>query len=325
MQEGNKLSRVSAIVLDLDNTLFDATQWNIAALRHAGRVRGLSSAAVDRSIDHYLEHHSSFGHDIYNAILLGCMQSDSGANIKALHDAAGQYLGHGHDWDLYPGVRDTLKELGRRYRLALVADGPVDAQRAKVRALDLAQYIRCTVYSDAIDGVRSRRPDPRPFREMRDLLELPSNQILFVGDNPAKDFKTPRFLGFLTCRVFSGPHRGEAYPDAESTADFETTSAARLPELLAVPSLDLAAYANLPFLKQPEDTAAADLKVAEGGMPEQQPEPAVAAQPRRDNPVLLPVARPVSPASPAAHSLASPVQPAAVGSSQPASSAVPRS
>lgn len=311
MQESNKLSRVSAVVLDLDNTLFDATQWCIAALRHAGRVRGLNSAAVDRAIDAYLQQHQEFGHDIYNAILLGCMQSDSGANIKALHDATGHYHGQGQEWSLYPGAQEALVELSRRYRLALIADGPVEAQKAKVQALGLHSYMRTIVYSDAIDGVRSRRPDPRPFREMRDRLELPSNQVLFVGDHPSKDFKTPRYLGFVTCRVFTGPYRALPYPDSDSEADFDAVSLARLPELLSAPALDLSSYAHLPFLKQPEAAAPADLKVTElpeelkvataaaGQSPQEEP---VA---RRESPQLMPVTKPV-PAAPV--KLAQPVQ-----------------
>ncbi len=311
MQEGNRLSRVSAIVLDLDNTLFDANQWCVAALRHAGRVRGLSSSAVDRAIDNYLETHQDFGHDIYNAILLGCMQSDSGSNIKALHDAAGHYLGQGLEWELYPGVQETLLDLSRRYRLALIADGPVEAQKAKVQALGLHKYIRSIVYSDSIDGVRSRRPDPRPFREMRDLLELPSNQILFVADQPSKDFRTPRFLGFLTCRVFTGPYRGQPYPDSDSEAEYETTSVARLGDLLAAPTLDLSSYAHLSFLKQPEDAAPADLQVnplthdasvaarpVDSPVLPQRPLEDIPAA-RRESPVLLPVSATPPPVQPA--------------------------
>jgi hypothetical protein len=116
--------------------------------------------------------------------------------------------------------------------------------------------MRHIVYSDMIDGVRSRRPDPRPFREMRDLLEIPSNQILFVGDNPAKDFETPKYLGLLTCRVHTGPCRNHDYGSPERKADFEVTTAARLPDLLSTPQIDVSSYLHLPFLKKPEVGAA---------------------------------------------------------------------
>jgi putative hydrolase of the HAD superfamily len=256
MTDSSKLSRVSAIVFDLDDTLFDVSRWNIAALRFAGRMRGLNGNAVDAAIDAYLEEHGAPDAGIYNEVLLRSLQPDSGGAIRALVQAANRYSGSGDDWELFPGVREAMLDLSRRYRLALIAEGPVEAQKAKVNALGLQRLLRTVVYSDLIDGVRSRLPDPRPFREMRDRLELPSNQILFVADNPATDFETPNYLGFVTCRVLTGVHRVVAAGEALTRPDFELTSVARLPQLMAGPQLDISDYLHLPFLKQPESGSA---------------------------------------------------------------------
>lgn len=320
MQEGNKLSRISAIVFDLDDTLFDATAWKVAALEHAARQRGLNASAVERAIEAYLREHGTADAGLYNAVLLACMQHDSGSNIRALHDAASHYSGRERSWELYPGVLEALQELSRRYRLALIADGPVDSQKHKVQALGLSSLMRTVVYSDEIDGVRSRRPDPRPFREMRDRLELPSSQIMFVADHPVRDFKTPRFLGFLTCRVLSGPFRAEAYPDLDAQADYEITTVARLGELMAGPQIDVSQYLHLPFLKAPQAGSAplepaavaaemrdseelsAELAAAAGVLLPERPEPLpVAAGPESaDEPATVPAtARPLPPVPPA--------------------------
>lgn len=250
MLEGRALTRVEAIVLDLDDTVFDAGEWTVAALTHGAALRGMSADSVERAISEYLRTRNPHDPALYNAILLGCFQSDNGFNVRALHEAASLYRGDDRAWSPYPGVPEALAELRRHYRLILMAEGPVDQQKAKLRALGIESCFESIIYTDEIDGPRSRRPDPRSFQLLREQLDLQGRQILFVGDQPARDFKEARRQGCVTCRVFTGASRAEDYPDASYRADYEATSLARLPELLASSQRSLSSYllSHLPFL-----------------------------------------------------------------------------
>ncbi|MCC7479049.1 HAD family hydrolase [bacterium] len=250
MLEGRALTRVEAIVLDLDDTVFDGGEWNVAALSQGAARRGMQAGSVERAIAEFLRTRSPHDPALYNAILLGCFQSDNGFNVRALHEAASEYRGEERSWEPYPGVLEALSELRRHFRLALLAEGPPEQQKAKLKALGISSFFELIVFSDEIDGVRSRRPDPRPFQLLREKLDLQGRQILFVGDQPARDFKEARRQSFVTCRVFTGASRAEAYPDATHRADYEITSLARLPELLASSQRSISSYllSHLPFL-----------------------------------------------------------------------------
>lgn len=256
MFNGKTLTALGAIAFDLDDTLFDAGTWTVEALRYAAVLRGMRPECVDRAIDEYLLGGSPHDAGFYNAILSGCSQSDTGLNIRALHEAALAYRGQGREWEPYPGVREALVELSWGFKIAIVADGPVEAQRAKLDALGLEPLIDLVVFSDEIEGLRSRRPDARPYRRLQEGLGLSAAQIMFVGDHPVKDFKTARLLGFPTCRVFTGPHRQQPYPDASFCALKELTSVARLPDLLReIQQRQSAQLASqMAFLKPAEDT-----------------------------------------------------------------------
>jgi FMN phosphatase YigB (HAD superfamily) len=80
--------------------------------------------------------------------------------------------------------------------------------------------------------MRSRKPDPRPYRQA--LLALGANaaSAVFVGDHPVKDFIRANQLGMHTVRVFTGEFSKQDYPSREHAAQFEISSVARLPELL---------------------------------------------------------------------------------------------
>ena len=124
-----------------------------------------------------------------------------------------------------------LLEFSGRFKLGLLADGAVACQQAKVNALLLGPFMQAIVYSDEIDGVRSRRPDPRPYREiLKQLGSTPAN-AMFVGDNPLKDFLRAKALGWVTARVLTGEYADVTYPSPEHAAAYDISSVARLPAL----------------------------------------------------------------------------------------------
>ena len=96
----------------------------------------------------------------------------------------------------------------------------------------LERFCQEFIYSDAIDGIRSRRPDPRPYRELIIRLGVRAPQIVFVADNPLKDFIRARQLGLVTIRVLTGEYAHYDYPSLEHTADYDIGSVAGLPQLM---------------------------------------------------------------------------------------------
>lgn len=248
----SKLQRLDALIIDLDDTIVDSHDWTIAALQSASQRRGLDEQRAHAAIEDYLHRRVVPDAGIYNAILLGCGQSDSGPNIRALHEAMLAYRAEDGTCDAYPGVREALQQLAQRCRLILLADGPPDGQRNKVEGLQLAQFFPGIVYSDLLAGSSARLPDPRGLQEALRLLGCPAERVLLVADNPRRDFAVARGLGLRSCRVFSGPFRGAAYPDEQSRADVECTSLARLPELLHSSDQEIGRRLmdSLPFLRR---------------------------------------------------------------------------
>jgi FMN phosphatase YigB (HAD superfamily) len=98
--------------------------------------------------------------------------------------------------------------------------------------LRLTHYCSTFVLSDSIDGIRSRRPDPRPYRELLGQMGTRASRTLFVGDNPVRDFIRAQQLGFVTVRVMTGEYATMDYPSSAHAADYDISSVARLPELL---------------------------------------------------------------------------------------------
>jgi putative hydrolase of the HAD superfamily len=114
----------------------------------------------------------------------------------------------------YPGVPDALRELRGRVPIAVITDGAVAGQRAKLAALGLADAFDAVVLSDSW-GRGFRKPHPRPFRAALARLGVTAREAVMIGDRPDKDMAGAAALGIRTIRVHTGEYR--SHPDHPAT------------------------------------------------------------------------------------------------------------
>ena len=101
---------------------------------------------------------------------------------------------------LEPAAADLLGRLSGRCHLAVLTDGFHHTQQRKIAALGLDTRCRPIVCTDRW-GRDHWKPCPRGFERIREALGAPPAQCLYIGDNPAKDFRAPKALGWRTLRV----------------------------------------------------------------------------------------------------------------------------
>lgn len=127
------------------------------------------------------------------------------------------YRDHRPDIRLLPDARICLHRLRRAgVPLALVTDGPQAQQQQKLSALLVEQYFDEIVISDRLGAGRSK-PHVAPFLAVMSAFPAEGTRFAYVGDNPVKDFATPRSLGWTTVRVRRG--RGQ-YAGLEAPAPY---------------------------------------------------------------------------------------------------------
>ena len=117
---------------------------------------------------------------------------------------------------LFPGAIDTLVCLiDKGIRLALVTDGSIDSQRAKIERFDLAQYFEVIL----IEGEFGfGKPDERVYLEALARLGVGPEDAWMIGDNLEWDVEQPQRLGLTAIWVdFADeglPHDSTVKPDA---------------------------------------------------------------------------------------------------------------
>ncbi len=96
-------------------------------------------------------------------------------------------------------LNKNLKKIG------LITDGRPEGQRNKLYALNIYNLLDEIIITDELGGIEYRKPNETAFRLMSQRLHIPFNQMVYVGDNPTKDFVAPERLGMQTI-FFKNPN-----------------------------------------------------------------------------------------------------------------------
>jgi putative hydrolase of the HAD superfamily len=117
--------------------------------------------------------------------------------------------------------------------LAIVSDGRLVSQQRKVQALQLARWFDIIVLTDKW-GKHFWKPHRRGFETIEQYTGARGEQLVYIADNPSKDFIAPNSLGWMTVRLrLPGQLYEEAEAEcAEAQANYTAHSIAELGLLL---------------------------------------------------------------------------------------------
>jgi putative hydrolase of the HAD superfamily len=112
-----------------------------------------------------------------------------------------------------PGAEALIDALrARAIPLGLISDGPVAGQSAKLEALGLERSLEVVIFTDQW-GIAYRKPHPRAFIDIERLMNH-ARPLVYIADNPAKDFVAPKRRGWPTIRIRLD---GQLHRDIEAT------------------------------------------------------------------------------------------------------------
>lgn len=106
--------------------------------------------------------------------------------------------------ELYPNVTDVLESLQDHYRIAAVSDGQSAWAVSEMKALGLERFFKNIIVSG---DYGFRKPDPRMYQMGIEALDLPPDEILFVGNDMYRDVYGAECAGMKT--VFFRSNQGE--------------------------------------------------------------------------------------------------------------------
>jgi HAD superfamily hydrolase (TIGR01549 family) len=124
---------------------------------------------------------------------------------------------------------DAVRRMAQHYRLGLLSNFD-DAQCGREVLLDsgVADLFEAIIISAEV-GLR--KPNPRIYQRILEMLRLDANEVLFVGDTPREDVAGPQAVGMQTVWISKG---AAAVPDGIPQPNFVIKDLSELPLLLGI-------------------------------------------------------------------------------------------
>jgi putative hydrolase of the HAD superfamily len=214
---------MKAVVFDLDDTLYLEREYVLSGFRHVARFIAEKADQVSEEL-------------LFGSLKETFEQGIRGRNFNLLFDKWPEigsfvtvsdlilaYREHFPDIDFQAGMDCLLSDLrDSGFLLGIISDGPLVAQSQKVKALGLDTKMDEVILTDSW-GKEFWKPCERAFAYLEDKWDLPSSQMVYIGDNPKKDFFPGNRRGWTTLRLripgqehfVLEPSSGEFAPDME--------------------------------------------------------------------------------------------------------------
>lgn len=207
--------KLSAVIFDLGDTLwplqYETVIWprvRELMVEEFGRLRNEDEAAAGESVDRL---RSAIGRTLadtflgegYDQLHFQHYVERALAKVGIEGDEIAQAVCHAfymaeHRHESVAADDETLAMLGEIKRLGLAVGlvsntfAPGHFHQLALHRCGAASYIDAPVYST---DMGFRKPDPRIYQHCLDLLAVPGEEALFVGDRLREDIRGPQSLG----------------------------------------------------------------------------------------------------------------------------------
>jgi putative hydrolase of the HAD superfamily len=119
---------------------------------------------------------------------------------QLLQDLVSLYRSHSPSISLLPDSIVLLESLRGQKSIGFLTGGPAQGQLKKIEALGLAKYSDFIVLSGD-RGIEFDKPHPQSWNRISELMGMTPASLVYLGDNPDKDFRTPVGMGWGAIRV----------------------------------------------------------------------------------------------------------------------------
>jgi len=229
VEQMKDVSKVKAIIFDLDNTLMDFMKMKERAIDSAVEAMidsGLplkkkeALKIINRLYKKFGIEYQKIFDEVLKEVLGRIDYKILAAGVVAYRKIKEGYV------EPYPHVTTTLIELKKRgYNLGIISDAPAFQAWSRLVGMNLHNLFNFVI---AFEEGRIKKPNEMPFKLAVKKLKLKPEEIMMVGDDPRRDVAGAHKIGMVTVLAKYGQISKADKKKLEQKADFEISDVQEL-------------------------------------------------------------------------------------------------
>jgi putative hydrolase of the HAD superfamily len=192
---------MSIVVFDLDDTLYEELTYVKSGFKAVATFLNASYDVHEEEAFSIMEAEleASGRGRIFNIVL----EHFHLLSMKRIHQCLMVYRMHQPQIQLLPDAERCLTRLNGIFPTYIVTDGNKQVQDRKLRTLSLYNRVQFCYITHRY-GVKSSKPSPYIFHKICERENVSPDKVIYIGDNPHKDFVGIKPAGFKTVRILRG-------------------------------------------------------------------------------------------------------------------------
>lgn len=190
---------IKAIVFDLDDTLISEIDYIKSGFKYVSKIISDRYKLDNNEVYEVMrELFKESSKNVFNRVL-------DNFNIKYKKEEVlylvKEYREHKPNIEFYKDVIPTINKLRNNgYKLGIITDGYKETQNKKIDVLNCKTLFDEIIITDEL-GKEYWKPHERSYKLMSKKLNVDLSEMVYIGDNEAKDFVTANLLGVKTIRI----------------------------------------------------------------------------------------------------------------------------
>jgi putative hydrolase of the HAD superfamily len=199
---------IVVLVFDLDDTLYNEVMFVQSGFRAVAEFLYQAYAVpIQDSYSLMVEELKSGRGHIFNDILLHFKIFSE----KTVEKCISIYRSHEPNIKLYDDAIECLRRF-KNVPVYIVTDGNKLVQKNKLIALGLYDTVKFCFITHRY-GVKNAKPSPHCFLKICKWEKVEPCEVVYIGDNPHKDFLGIKALGFKSVRIMRGHFKDVVKPE----------------------------------------------------------------------------------------------------------------
>ncbi|MBC7087110.1 MAG: HAD-IA family hydrolase [Tissierellales bacterium] len=201
---------IKALVFDLDDTLYPEIEYVKSGFRHVSKIISNLFNRDENIV--YIQLERLFDLDSKNVFNRWFDENNVDYTNETIQYIVSEYRKHKPIIMYYDDVLPTLTILKeKKLKTGIITDGYALSQKQKLEALKAYEHFDEIIITDEF-GKEYWKPSELPFKLISERLDVYANEMVYVGDNPAKDFFINSILPIITVRINrDGIHKNNNY------------------------------------------------------------------------------------------------------------------